>query len=147
MNSDTSIVPALAKLPSGEPTLLIDSTTLDIDVARDVAHKAEQAGAMMVDAPVSGGRYIYNQVLPATTQVSPRRSGCSGRDTVIYGWWTPTIGDTSRPISIFNGSTYHLLWAIGCRTRREDLQQYDIGGPADRSRRRNAFRAEDGSQT
>jgi 3-hydroxyisobutyrate dehydrogenase len=58
LNSDTSIVQALRKLPSGEPTLLIDSTTLDIDVARDVAHKVEQAGAMMVDAPVSGGTFI-----------------------------------------------------------------------------------------
>lgn len=55
LNSEKSIVPALSKLPTGEPTLLIDSTTLDIDVARDVARKVEQAGAMCVDAPVSGG--------------------------------------------------------------------------------------------
>ncbi|CCA75021.1 probable 3-hydroxyisobutyrate dehydrogenase, mitochondrial precursor [Serendipita indica DSM 11827] len=54
-DSADAIVPALAKLANGEPTLLIDSTTLDIEVARDVAAKAEAAGAMMVDAPVSGG--------------------------------------------------------------------------------------------
>lgn len=55
LTSEKAILPALAKLPNGEPTLVIDSTTLDIDVARDVAKKIEQAGAMMVDAPVSGG--------------------------------------------------------------------------------------------
>lgn len=55
LDSADAIVPALAKLANGEPTLLIDSTTLDIEVARDVAAKAEAAGAMMVDAPVSGG--------------------------------------------------------------------------------------------
>ncbi|CAG8579056.1 15318_t:CDS:2 [Acaulospora colombiana] len=54
-SSEKAILPALAKLPNGEPTLVIDSTTLDIDVARDVAKNVEQAGAMMVDAPVSGG--------------------------------------------------------------------------------------------
>ncbi|KAG8782270.1 hypothetical protein FRC20_007785 [Serendipita sp. 405] len=55
LNAPNAIVPALSKLAQGEPTLVIDSTTLDIDVARDVAQKVEQAGAMMVDAPVSGG--------------------------------------------------------------------------------------------
>ena len=50
-----SIIPALTKLPKGEPTLCIDSTTLDVDVAREVAKKVEDAGAMMIDAPVSGG--------------------------------------------------------------------------------------------
>jgi 3-hydroxyisobutyrate dehydrogenase len=48
-------VEALAKLPKGEPTLCIDSTTLDVDVAREVAKEVEDAGAMMIDAPVSGG--------------------------------------------------------------------------------------------
>lgn len=48
-------MPAFTKVPQGEPTLVIDSTTLDIDVARDVAKQVEQAGGMMVDAPVSGG--------------------------------------------------------------------------------------------
>ncbi|KAI6019641.1 3-hydroxyisobutyrate dehydrogenase [Pisolithus orientalis] len=36
-------------------TLLIDSTTLDVDVARRVAGAAEESKALMIDAPVSGG--------------------------------------------------------------------------------------------
>jgi len=55
LKTSDSIVPALTKLPKGEPTLCIDSTTLDVDVAREVAKKVEDAGAMIIDAPVSGG--------------------------------------------------------------------------------------------
>ena len=36
-------------------TLLIDSSTIDVDTARAVAKAAEEAGMHMVDAPVSGG--------------------------------------------------------------------------------------------
>lgn len=36
-------------------TLLIDSSTIDVDTARAVSAKAEAAGFDMVDAPVSGG--------------------------------------------------------------------------------------------
>lgn len=36
-------------------TLLIDSSTIDVQSARDVAKSAESAGMLMVDAPVSGG--------------------------------------------------------------------------------------------
>lgn len=46
---------ALKKLPQGEQTLFIDSTTLDVDIARIVASEVEASGAMMVDAPMSGG--------------------------------------------------------------------------------------------
>jgi len=62
LDSDNSIVPAFTKIPRGEPTLVIDSTTLDVEVARAVARQVDQAGAMMVDAPVSGGEciHIYN---------------------------------------------------------------------------------------
>jgi len=35
--------------------LLIDSSTIDVDTARDVAKAADAKGLMMVDAPVSGG--------------------------------------------------------------------------------------------
>lgn len=38
-----------------EPKIFIDSTTLDVHVARDVADDIYAAGAEMVDAPVSGG--------------------------------------------------------------------------------------------
>jgi 3-hydroxyisobutyrate dehydrogenase len=36
-------------------TLLIDSSTIDVETAREVAHAAEGKGLVMVDAPVSGG--------------------------------------------------------------------------------------------
>ena len=36
-------------------TLLIDSSTIDVQSARDVAEAASKAGMLMVDAPVSGG--------------------------------------------------------------------------------------------
>ncbi len=38
-----------------ENTLLIDCSTIDVETSREVAGKAEEAGLMMVDAPVSGG--------------------------------------------------------------------------------------------
>jgi 3-hydroxyisobutyrate dehydrogenase len=36
-------------------TLLIDSSTIDVEAAREVAHAAQARGFAMVDAPVSGG--------------------------------------------------------------------------------------------
>ena len=36
-------------------TLLIDSSTIDVDTAREVAHAAADRGLAMIDAPVSGG--------------------------------------------------------------------------------------------
>jgi len=36
-------------------TLLIDSSTIDVKTARDVAHAAQGKGLAMIDAPVSGG--------------------------------------------------------------------------------------------
>ena len=57
-----SIIPVLQKLHSDptEHTLCIDSTTLDVNVARDVASNVTATGAKMIDAPVSGG---YNLCL------------------------------------------------------------------------------------
>jgi 3-hydroxyisobutyrate dehydrogenase len=51
------IVPTLRSLsPVDAPdTLCIDSTTLDVQVGRDVAAEVHSVGAGMVDAPVSGG--------------------------------------------------------------------------------------------
>ena len=43
----------LSSAPAG--TLLIDSSTIDVDTARRVSGAAEAAGFSMVDAPVSGG--------------------------------------------------------------------------------------------
>lgn len=51
------IIPALRSLPQDEATatFCIDSTTLDVEVARNIAKEVHSAGATMVDAPVSGG--------------------------------------------------------------------------------------------
>jgi len=52
-----SIIPTLQKLhkdPS-QDTFCIDSTTLDVDVAREVASNVSKLGVQMIDAPVSGG--------------------------------------------------------------------------------------------
>ncbi len=40
---------------AGQGTLLIDSSTIDVDTARKVSAAAEEKGLAMVDAPVSGG--------------------------------------------------------------------------------------------
>jgi 3-hydroxyisobutyrate dehydrogenase len=40
---------------AGPGTLLIDSSTIDVETAREVAHATQARGFAMVDAPVSGG--------------------------------------------------------------------------------------------
>lgn len=54
------IVSALRSLPPDQAraTLCIDSTTLDVGVAREVSHDVHLLGAQMVDAPVSGGSFV-----------------------------------------------------------------------------------------
>lgn len=51
------IIPALKNLSAEDSgsTFCIDSTTLDVEVARETAREVHAAGAKMVDAPVSGG--------------------------------------------------------------------------------------------
>jgi 3-hydroxyisobutyrate dehydrogenase len=61
LKTSDSIIPALKRLPKGELTLCIDSTTLDVDVAREVAKNVADAGAAMIDAPVSGGITSFTQ--------------------------------------------------------------------------------------
>jgi len=53
----SQIIPVLQKLDPTltSETLFIDSTTLDVDIAREIASGVINAGAQMVDAPVSGG--------------------------------------------------------------------------------------------
>lgn len=54
---EDGIIPALKTLSQEAvaSTLCIDSTTLDVEVARNVAAQVTSVGASMVDAPVSGG--------------------------------------------------------------------------------------------
>ena len=62
------IIPGLKALKNTEAqnTLFIDSTTLDVGVARQVAGGVIlTGGARMIDAPVSGGLYCLNNLWPA----------------------------------------------------------------------------------
>ncbi|KAJ8519898.1 hypothetical protein ONZ45_g3222 [Pleurotus djamor] len=54
---EAGIVPAIKNLSESDAkeTFCIDSTTLDVTVARNVAKDVVSTGASMVDAPVSGG--------------------------------------------------------------------------------------------
>jgi 3-hydroxyisobutyrate dehydrogenase len=56
-SQSSGIIPTLRALPEvvARSTLCIDSTTLDVTVAREVASHVVQTGAQIVDAPVSGG--------------------------------------------------------------------------------------------
>ncbi len=57
---EENVLPALASLSPdiAHETLAIDSTTLDVSVAQQVATKLNGLGVAMVDAPVSGGELI-----------------------------------------------------------------------------------------
>ena len=79
---DGGIIPALQSLTHEDltSTLCIDSTTLDVEVARSVAKEVNNAGATMVDAPVSGGvagakagtlSFLVGGTEPAFERVSP----------------------------------------------------------------------------
>ncbi|KAF8306422.1 hypothetical protein DL93DRAFT_2088625 [Clavulina sp. PMI_390] len=54
LHSPTPSSPVSAEFDN-EPKIFVDSTTLDVHIARDVAAKMSSAGAGMVDAPMSGG--------------------------------------------------------------------------------------------
>jgi 3-hydroxyisobutyrate dehydrogenase len=46
-------------LAGGKKALLVDSSTIDVKTSKEVAEEAKKAGAVMVDAPVSGGEFKY----------------------------------------------------------------------------------------
>jgi len=50
-------LPWFRKVKKG--TLLIDSSTIDPAVAKDMAVAAEKMGAVFMDAPVSGGKALW----------------------------------------------------------------------------------------
>ncbi|KAG9092299.1 hypothetical protein FS749_015854 [Ceratobasidium sp. UAMH 11750] len=52
---ERGILHGISKRPEQIDSLCVDSTTLDVDVAKDVAAQIEAVGTNMVDAPVSGG--------------------------------------------------------------------------------------------
>jgi 3-hydroxyisobutyrate dehydrogenase len=63
----SGILSALRSLPNdvAASTLCIDSTTLDVEVAREVASGVKKLGVGMVDAPVSGGELSYLLTTPS----------------------------------------------------------------------------------
>lgn len=76
------IIPALRSLSheDASSTLCIDSTTLDVEVAREIAATVRKTGASMVDAPVSGGvagakagtlSFLVGGTRPAFERASP----------------------------------------------------------------------------
>jgi NAD binding domain of 6-phosphogluconate dehydrogenase len=86
----SQIIPVLQKLDAGltSETLFIDSTTLDVDVAREIASSVVNTGAQMVDAPVSGGTQFVRMFLN-TEQIQYPLFRCSwgqGRHFVVHGW-------------------------------------------------------------
>jgi 3-hydroxyisobutyrate dehydrogenase len=64
-SQSSGIIPTLQKLPqaAAQNTLCIDSTTLDVEVAREVASQVVQTGARIVDAPVSGGTRLLTTAM------------------------------------------------------------------------------------
>jgi len=105
--TDTNgIVPALRSLTSEEikATLLIDSTTLDVQVARETAAEVHEVGATMVDAPVSGGV-----------------AGAKAGTLSFFGWRNGGrfLARISHPFS--HGQANHPLWTEWFRAGREDL--------------------------
>ena len=121
------IIPTLKGLPSQDvaQTLCIDSTTLDVDVSREVSAEISSIGAQMVDAPVSGGKSISH--IPLTTDSvheCPYRCYWSQvRHSFFpcrrYGAVFPTFTTNSCP----NGTTDHPLRSFWCRSRCQNLQQ------------------------
>ena len=63
LNGNNSLLSVMKTLPEGHDTFCIDSTTLDVQVAQDVAKYVEGHGAKMVDAPVSGGKSFNSIIL------------------------------------------------------------------------------------
>lgn len=59
------VIPTLRRLTKDQvqSTLCIDSTTLDIRIAKNVAADVVGTGAQIVDAPVSGGMFPYSMHL------------------------------------------------------------------------------------
>ena len=65
------------KKQSNKASLLIDASTIDPAVSRELAVKAQEIGSTFHDAPVSGGAYHYIAHPPphlAQVSVAPRQA-------------------------------------------------------------------------
>ncbi|GBE82381.1 3-hydroxyisobutyrate dehydrogenase [Sparassis latifolia] len=99
------IIPALRSLPPDavRSTMCIDSTTLDVDVAREVSAAVHSIGATMVDAPVSGG---------VTGAKAGTLSFLVGGTKVEFGRASPTLTLMGKNIIYCGGSGAGLVAKI-----------------------------------
>ena len=107
------------------PKLFIDSTTLDVHVARDVSSKMLQAGAEMIDAPVSGGTLppFPSQLLNAPADAdararSNRRSRRLRRHTLLHGRRSPPLLLPRPTLPGHDGHEDYTLRRLGERAYR-----------------------------
>ena len=118
------IIPALRKLSEDEArsTLCIDSTTLDIMVAKRVAADVVNARAQMVDAPVSGGMLLG---LPSSLFLIlvARCDWCKSCHPVVPHWGHGGSFQSFATHTFSHGSAHHPLWPVWLWFRCKDLQQ------------------------
>jgi 3-hydroxyisobutyrate dehydrogenase len=68
-------------------SLLVDCTTLEQDVGKEVSKIIRGLGAEMIDAPVSGGSSTLQAPYhPSLTTRENRRGGRRRRHPLFYGW-------------------------------------------------------------
>ena len=81
------MIPVLQKLDADltSETLFIDSTTLDVDIAREIASSVVSTGARMVDAPVSGGTQLTRMLSCTSNIFCSRCNWGEGRHFVVPG--------------------------------------------------------------
>jgi len=119
------IIPALHSLRSDSDargTLCIDSTTLDIRAAHQVAQEVAHTGAVMIDAPVSGGAHSLR---PSDTGFSfmwhLRCFWRKSRDALIPRWGDERRLQLGTAVSPTNGTADYPLQPVWLRIGREDM--------------------------
>ena len=127
----TGVLPTLRRLTEDQTrrTLCIDSTTLDITVARNVAADVVAAGAQMVDAPVSGGMFLVLHFMVLTKM--DRCDWRESRHAVLPRWRHSCILQTCAYYSVPHGPAYYTLWPVWFWVRCKDMQQRTQVLPAD----------------
>lgn len=120
------ILPTLRRFTKDQTrrTLCIDSTTLDITVAKNVAADVVGTGAQMVDAPVSGGMFLeilcsYMFTLTLMGRCDWRKSRHPG----LSRWRYRGILQLFAQYSLPHGPAHHSLWPVWFRVRCKDMQQ------------------------
>jgi hypothetical protein len=118
------IIPALMSLgpEHSQNTLCIDSTTLDVAVAREVAMQIDQTKARIVDAPVSGGNQLNLCICPFKLGLLTcvpksfvclfRCHWCEGRHACFSCRRDRYSIQAFRAYFVYDGSTDYSLWPI-----------------------------------